>query len=212
MEAKKDLKVSEIFIENLKAFSRENSLGSIYFNLFIFLSDDELSEQISYLYDLYKGEDSYFKEYGVENWFFLFHKSIRQGDFFSNIKGYRIENKLNESQKLELKSLQSEMSRIRETHVYKLTRERNTEEDLKKHEESYDLLNKLSEYKDLREKVVNLNKIKNSKVDISLGGASDSILWNLIHLDKENGLHKIFLRTFKDIEFEKESNKFKKYE
>ncbi len=208
MEAKKDLKVSEIFIKNLKELSRESSLGHIYFNLFSFLSDDELSEEILYLYKLYKGEDEYFKEYGVENWFYLFHKSIRQTDFFSNIKGYRIENKLSESQELELKSLKNEMDRLREANVYKLTRERDTEEDYKKHEESYDLLNDLPEYKELRKKIDNLNKIKNTAVDISLAGASDSILWNLIDLDNKSGLYKVFLRTFKDIEFEKELNKF----
>lgn len=207
MNKEKKYEFNNFFIGELRDLAGREYIGSIYLHLFKLLSDEELEEEILYLYNLYKGDDEYFKDYGKENWFYLWHKSVRQVDYFHNLKGYRIENKLNEVQNSELKKLRNELEDLYEKNVYKLTRERDSEEDYKKHEDSLKSLDSIAEYNEIRKKISTLKKIENTQVDIRLGGVADSILWNTVHLDKDDRLYKVFMRTFNEIDIQKQLKK-----
>jgi len=102
--------------------------GSIYYNLFSLMTDKELEI-------LLKNYRETFSK-NREDWFFLFHKALRQSDCF-NIEGYRIVSNPNDE-----------------------------------------------------------GKMTKSKEYVSVGGKLDSILWDTIHLDKENILMDLMERVF----------------
>jgi len=192
---------AEIFRERLKKLREKEEIGSLYFMLFDLLSDESLDGEIKYLFSLYKGEDEYFKENGKKDWFYIWHKSIRQTDYFQDLIGYKIENRLTDEQENELKELKTQMEKLKKDVIVEI-KINSTEEDYKKHEESYKTLYAMEEHKVLMKKIQDLNKIKRHHEDIHLGGKMDSMLWNIVHLDKKNNLYETFLRTFSELEIQ----------
>jgi hypothetical protein len=156
-------------------------LGAMYHHLFSILSDEELTELLTYHQSVYN-EDK-------EGWFYQFHKSIRQCDFFGNdLLSYRTVNMLTEEQT----KRREELRKIWDGQ-YKDWKKKNGNEDFEK----YKIFRRLPECVVVYEELHKLNKIKNTKEDIQITGHIDMLLWNTIHLDTENELQKILERTFK---------------
>lgn len=196
---------AEIFRKQLKNLIEKEEIGSLYNSLFELLSDDSLNEELEYLFSLFKGKDDYFKKNGKTDWFYIWHKSIRQTDYFQNLVGYKIENILTDEQEKELVVLKKQMNLIRDKVVFPLKRDA-TEEEYKKHEDSYKALNSMDEYKVLLKRNKELIALKRHQSEIRLGGIMDSMLWNTIRLDKKNSLYETFLRTFSEMEIQEKMN------
>lgn len=162
-----------------------------------------MDSEIENVYKTYKGENDYG---GKEDWFYIWHKSVRQVDYFNNVHGYTVINKLTEDQEKELKDLKSELDELKKKVIFKLPKN-SSEEEYQKHEQSYRTLNDMDEYKVLIKKIRGLNSIKESREDISLGGIMDSILWSTVHLDNKNRLYETFLRTFSELDIEEKISK-----
>ena len=184
--------LAEIFIEKLKACNED--IGSCYYHIFSkLLTEDELQDMINNLYDRYTFIHNLDKLCGVtktekDEWFYKFHKSIRQSDFFENIKKHYYVNELTEDENKrmnELKAMLPQHKKFYEAVDGKEARETGLEVELN---EYYSLFNK--------------KRVKKTK-DVS--GCIDMILWNLIHIDVNNLLQKVMVSTFKQYNFEQES-------
>ena len=201
-------KFADSFLKELKDLRSRHEIGSIYWHLFNLFSKEELDGEVERIYKTYKGEDDYYKEEGKESWFYIWHKSVRQVDYFNNVYGYTVVNKLTEDQEKELKGLKSELDELKKKVIFKLPKN-SSEEEYKKNEQSYKTLYDMNEYKVLIKKIRGLNSIKESHEDIRLGGIMDSILWNTVHIDNKNRLYETFLRTFSELDIEEKMGKLK---
>lgn len=170
--------------ELLKNFRNDNfsnsDLNSVYYHLFSCVDIETLERELEYILELSQGKDSYFKEDGKENWFYIFHKSIRQTDFFDEI--YR--EKENEFTKDEKSKLNYLREVVRAEGYVKESKEKG-----KLFTPEY------TEYLALAE------KWRTRKNPVSLGGHLDMILWNMIHVDTKEVLLnalKFLFEDFKD--------------
>jgi len=82
VETKNELAVR--FREQLQLWCKVEHIGVLYAQLFSLKTDDELQQELEYLYTLYKGTDDYFKTDSIDCWFIIWHKSIRQCDYFND--------------------------------------------------------------------------------------------------------------------------------
>lgn len=177
--ANKNTKVSfyTIFKELLHEFGRSESIGNIYANLFSLRTEEELEEDLAYLYTLYKGTDSYWKKDSVDDWFAIWHKSIRQCDYFHNCFQTNTVELVTADERAKFKFIGHKVR----TEGY----------DKKNGKDPNKLFNdEYNEYLNLH------SKIRREDVDDSINGRLDSMLWNLVHVDEENKLMKLFRRTF----------------
>lgn len=173
----KDL--ADRFLKNLRSHSSD--ISSVYFHLFSLLNKESLERDLRYLYELQDGGDDFFKEDGKENWFFIWHKSMRQGDLFQGIY-YRKENEgLTKKERSEWSYLWDAFS------------ENKKEKEAPKGSEHL-FTDEYRRYLSLSEK----KRKRNSEESVC--GHLDMILWNTIHVDKENVLMKQFETFFVEVE------------
>ena len=174
-------------VEILKEFKdvlKRNSsdISSMYHHLFSILSEEELTKILIDLQNIYN-EDK-------EDWFYSFHKSIRQCDFFGdNLQSYRIINKLTEEQTKRRRELMNIRKNQFDTEFKSLSPEEKMEDYLE--------FNKREDRVESLKELKILNDLYRTKEEVSIAGHLDMLLWNTIHLDRENELQKIFERTFK---------------
>jgi hypothetical protein len=169
--------LAEFFLKIL--YSGSTEFHSIYRSLFKILTLKELDDILSLHRDIWSGKDEYFGADGKEVWFTVFHKAIRQTDFFCDV--YR-ENIVETLTPKELKE-------------YWFLRHKVHEEGYVKEGDAKELFN--PEYRRYLEL---FNKYQSRKRPVSLGGHLDSVLWNIIHLDNKEVLHNAMLLTFEEIE------------
>ncbi|MBK7362637.1 MAG: hypothetical protein IPJ01_10115 [Micavibrio sp.] len=171
--------LTQLFFDALK---KAQETGSIYLHLFSMLAPDKLEEELLYLFNLSEGNDDYFKEDGKENWFFIFHKSIRQTDFFEGCFKKSNFELITEVEEKEFRFLNNKV----QTKAYN-----------KKSENGKLFSDEYSRYLNLWERRRRQNK------EDSINGHLDSVLWNVIHLDKGE-LTKAFKRAFNEYKLELE--------
>lgn len=166
--------LTEIFFNTLRNNDIKYKMAPIYKSLFSILSKESLENQLHYLYDLSEGRDSYFKDDGKENWFYIFHKSIRQCDFFNDcFKKSKFESVTGDEEN-EFRFLYDKVK---------------TEGYVKEGENS--LFNdEYRRYLELHE------KRRRQLKEESINGYLDSILWDMIHADDDNSLKIILEKTF----------------
>lgn len=166
------------FIEILTNWKSDNQLFSVYSNLFKIKEMSSLEEDLAYVYKLYKGTDSYFKETSIDCWFFLWHKMIRQTDYFTDCFKKTKVVILTEEQKSEFKFL---WNTVKEKSFSKT----DGKKDGRIFNDTY------MRYLELRQ----LSELENH--DVSIGGHLDMILWNAVHVDKKSELRDAFIELFK---------------
>lgn len=155
----------------------KDGIISMYDHLFSMLTDKDLEWQLKYLFDLSEGKDSYFKKDGKKSWFYIFHKSIRQCDFFKGCY-----------QKVKY-DLISDAEKKEYLHLFKITSEGGYKKEGTG--KAGELFN--PQYKRYLEL---WNKKRRETKEESIGGHIDMLLWNLIHVDKDGVLSMAFKRTF----------------
>jgi len=204
-----NFKYASLFLDELDMLSKRNSIGSIYGSIFSLIPIEKLEEDIEYWHNVYLGKDECFGENGKDNFFSGWHKSVRQTDYIDGLHAYKTVNQLTHEQTKELSELDVKLKDLKRKVVY-IPKGNWSDEDSKKHSDSYKNLYEMDEYKSIQNKRKSLIDIKNTKDTVRIGGVMDSILWNTVHLDNENHLMKTFLRTFKRIELEKELEEISK--
>lgn len=174
-------------IDNFRILGVDHSsLLSIYGNLLFTMDSKELNKSLLYLKEQYENDETSKKDV----WFYDFHKSIRQCNFFTDIEGYRIVNNLTDEQKTLRESLLNKSSILYKNWNKENPNASNTEY----HKWRESDVEKIEIIKQLRP----LNSLANTKEDIGLIGTFDSILWNIIHLDENNILKMILEQTFNE--------------
>jgi hypothetical protein len=166
------------FLEFLESH-REFDLVECYRHLFSSMEAGALENTLVYLQYQMKYED----------WFFSFHKSMRQTDFFGDIYVAYRENQQTEEDLQKLKELRE----ILPTYKGKIWEGIIIREEAR----SLGLDAEIKEYDHLRKK----SKIEKRR---SVSGNLDMVIWNLVHLDKENILQKLIERFFKQLDEQKE--------
>ena len=164
--------LTEQFLYNLK--EHNSDISSVYLSLFQLLDKDILEYQLIYLKELSEGNNPYFKENGKENWFNIFHKSVRQTDFFSDCYIKRKYSLLTDDEEKELKFLRN---KVREKGYNKKNNDQTFTDEFRY-------------YLDLS------NKKNRESIDVDISGSLDSILWNTIHVDEKNVLYITFKIIF----------------
>lgn len=174
----------------------DSNLSPLYRNLFFTINEEDLYNTLEFTMQCYTGEVKLQNsEWYKENWFYNFHKSIRQVDFVYDTLYKKI---VHDERTEEEKEWQKELAKF-------LNDKWNKSEHKKRkgsmwaywanyHKEELKEYNKLKK----KEKVV---EYKDCSVII------DSMLWNLIAIDSKRVLEKIFIRTFKEYELQQELNK-----
>jgi len=177
-----------IFKKELKNLSETTHLGAMYSLLFAIKSDEELDELLEYTHSRFDKD----KEW----WFYEWHKSVRQCDYFNRC--YKLVDERTPKQLKETDELNKELEKLHKKFVFELKRlpdgEEYSEEDYKKHEDSYKTMWENPEYKKVLAKKHKLLRIRDTKK--SIGGNLDGLLWNLVHLDEKNEIKKLFEKTF----------------
>lgn len=159
--------------------SVRSDLKAVYYHLFSLLDQEELENTLEYLKTVWNGTDDHFGKEGKECWFTVFHKMIRQTDFFQGI--YK---------KIELKLMTK-----KELSEFWFLNDKVTKVGYDKTGEPNELFN--SEYR----RYLELSEKKRSqKREKSVGGHLDMVLWNLIHADTKDVLYKTFEEFFKENE------------
>ena len=175
--------LTQLFFDALK--NRAKETGRIYLHLFSTLAPEKLEKELIYLFNLSEGNDEYFKEVGKEDWFAIFHKSIRQTDFFEEC----------------FKKSDFELITELEEKEFRFLHKKCSEKGYNKKSENGKLFS--DEYR----RYLNLweRRRRQTKYD-SINGHLDSVLWNIIHLDKGE-LTKAFKIAFNEYKFELEEAK-----
>lgn len=165
----------EHFLKILHA--TDNYFGRVYYHLFSILDPKELEITLAYLKDVWSGKDKNYGEEGKEYWFTLFHKMIRQTDFFQGV----------------YKRIELELMTKQEISEFWFLNDKVTKKGYDKSGDGNHLFN--DEYR----RYLELSRKKRSQIHeqaLALGGHLDMMLWNLIHADTENVLQNMFIKFF----------------
>jgi len=164
-------------LEALKNDSSE--ISSVYAPLFRILAPNNINQTLEWVYDIYAGIDT---NYHKDDWFFAFHKSIRQTDFFQNCFTEIKTSTLTEDEYVEYGDLKAKISNAWKA----LTKEQRMETTVY----SWAAENLPTEWKD--------NQVDRE----SINGNLDSVLWNLIHVDTKGVLSSVLEKVFKQHKYE----------
>lgn len=181
----------KIFFDKLR--NATDSIGMCYYRLFEIQGNQSLESTFEWLYGEYVNQKNSPKE--EQMWFYQFHKSIRQTDFFSGCTKTTSKSLLTPEEKMEMitlaENINAEWQKVKSVH-------KKTEPNLTIHEyfkRAYPESHK--RHQEL--KVKHLNEETEN-----IGGSLDSVLWNLIHMDNKNFLMLTMLRSFKEHDLEME--------
>lgn len=178
-----------IFFEALKKM-KNGYIANIYHHIFKLIKPEDLEWNLKYIFELSEGKDDYFKKYGKEEWFAIFHKSIRQTDFIQDCYQKRKMDLLTDDEQKEFRFLANKC--------------REKDYDKTKDKKGDQLFN--DEYN----RFLDLSGRKRREIEeVSIGGHLDSILWNMIWVD-ENELYDAFLSMFSEYKLQKQLEKPKK--
>lgn len=171
--------LAETFMNLLKegANKIDGELYSVYFHIFMLQSLEELQDVLEQYQELAAGKDKHFKSEGKKIWFGVFHKAIRQCDYFRDSYRHGEIEILTKEDKSELAYLQSIVHK--EGYVKESTDPKQLFND------------EYRRYLELREMQ------RAEKRERSIGGHLDMILWNTIHVDNKNILKKAMDLAFK---------------
>jgi hypothetical protein len=143
----------------------------IYRTLFDLKTDESLRHELEFYHDESKKDDE---------WFFYFHKGIRQADYFENCTIERTYPLITDKEEKRFREIRRKI--IDNKVPYN-----------KRKEDNSGFTDEYSEYLDIYQ------RRRRQKVNDNIGGNLDSILWNMIHID-EDRLFKLLKKTFFEFE------------
>ena len=171
----------------------QNDIAGCYYAMFNILLDVELQPTLQYLYESYQEDKD--KPTEQQYWFYSFHKSIRQGDFYHTCQRTYRASSITPEEKVELNTIAEKFNKAWKANkdearkatpgIYHMTWLKDT------YGEEY------TRYRDLKERD-NFMQVE------SINGYLDSTLWHLVHVDRKDFLRLTLLRTFKQHDLEME--------
>lgn len=185
MEKSQELNLVKIFRETLK--SRNDDLSSLYHHIFSIPSDQGLEDSLKFMMEVKDGKCDFINP---DDWFYQFHKSIRQTDFFDRCQIIVEDPQISEGESIELNNLKNELDRFLKD--FSIDEKRIIRGN-------YRILEKHSPDDFKRLKTLNSKKL-NTRTD-SISGHLDMILWNTIHIDNDGILMEVLKRTFNEYQF-----------
>ena len=157
----------------------DGDIVGLYRHLFSLFNDEELGRVLEWVESLYATDS--------KNWFYDFHKFLRQGDFYDHIHSYRLVNKQTEEDaKREAELIEI---RMKDHDEFKLAF---PDENMADYREWVKEPTRKANSDELRA----LTNLKRTQEPMSINGHLDMILWNTIHLDTKNILKSILMVTF----------------
>ena len=184
---KKSTPLAVIFIDCIKKM-KNPYVVDIYLHLFRMMDEEKLERELEYLFQLSEGKDEFFKKSGKDDWFYIFHKSIRQTDFFQGCY---------QKKKVELVT---DLERKEFKFLWNKIHEKGYDKTAEPKEEGYSFSNEYRRYLDLHD------RIRRETEEESICGHLDMILWNTIQIDN-NELYDAFLRMFSEWKLQKQLEK-----
>lgn len=168
------------FKETLVRECKGSHIANIYHHLFSLRTEDDLTADLEYIFSLYNGTDSHFKLDSKNCWFAIWHKSVRQTDYFKYC--YQTNNLplVSDKERAEFTFLNHKRNKP----GYSKT-EGKAEGDLFNAQHMRFL--KLHEM------------VRRENAEDSITGRLDSILWEIIHVDKTNFLYDLFVQVFDEV-------------
>mgnify|MGYP006286882463 CR=1 FL=1 len=174
-----DFELNRIFLKELR--DNKDDISWMYNTLFESLDPKQLNQELGYINELHLGKNDFHKENGKENWFYIFHKGVRQVDYFQDIFQRKTIELVDDTELKEMRYLKSLL-------VDKKIKKRDDDGNFSK------------EYKRYL-KIYELKRRETIEEDIS--GKFDALLWGLINLDKNDVLYKTFEVTFEKYRIKK---------
>lgn len=167
----KNFPLREEFLNHLRSHSGSD-ISECYRHLFICMEAENLENTLKYLQT----------QMDDENWFYSFHKSMRQTDYFNEIYVTYYENEQTD------KDLQrmDELKKILVMYKGVVWDQIPDSEKCRK----LNLEKELDEYRSIRRKA-SVEKRR------SISGNLDMVIWNLVHLDKDDFLKRVIEGFFK---------------
>ncbi len=159
---------------------KELDIINTYIHLFKILEKNNPTS-LDYMYEEWLNKD--------ENWFFNFHKSIRQNDLFNGINiRVSVESELNDEEETRYQEIKNSL-KDKMNHLKYLE-----EDDYTLQYAQFRVDNRA-----LLKEQYQLQLKRKRDEDESVSGHIDMILWNLIHVDKDDVLIKQLNHFFEDI-------------
>lgn len=174
-------KASEILLTFLRDQAGKESIATIYYQLFSCMAKEDLDKDMQWCKSLHDGTDDYFKETSKLDWFAIWHKQIRQTDYFRDCFKRINAPLLSEEERKEFKFLRHK--------VYK--------DGYNKRDEKGFFTEEYQRYLELS------TKNKQEFLEDSINGKLDSILWNTIFIDKDKLLFQTLKRVFDEMDYYK---------
>jgi len=173
--------IREEFLKGFESISYQNiDIANVYRHLFSCMEHDSLKQELVYMQKRI--------EETPEEWFHDFHKSMRQTDFFDGLfLHYNVDEQTYEELE-EIKELKKALPLHEEGFATGIV-------DSKKVKE----LGLDKEYA----RYMSLKRKKSVTKTRSISGHIDMVLWNMIHLDKEDFLKKYIENFYKQLLIEK---------
>lgn len=171
----------QLFMSRLEA--TDSHILGVYHSLFRILTEKMLFEHLHPYYEYwsgdYRGDDA---QWYKDNWFFAFHKSIRQCDYFNDCYFSYDNPDFTEDERKEVKTLWDQYHKI----VILIPEDDalDASENVAKWRGAWreQLPVEYDRYQELIKK-------RHIKIKEDISGNLDSALWNLIHVDVNNELY-----------------------
>lgn len=142
---------------------KKSAMMHIYWHFFSMMNQEKMNDYLEYLKDVATGKDEHWGEAGKTSWFAIFHKALRQTDFFQGL--YRV--------------VEEEPFTKKERSEFHFLWEKVHKDGYKKQSRKKGQL-----FKDEYKRFLDLNeKRRNKKVEKSVGGHIDMMLYEFINFD-----------------------------
>lgn len=169
-------------------------IAGVYYHLFSMMPQKELQSNLEFIYECYMGtmgDNKDDRKWYKENWFYSFHKSLRQSDFYQTATVEYHDPLTTEAEEKERKKLIAKYDKVRE----RIPEDRN----LKPTEQVALWRNAWNaDYPEESKRLIELNKKRQNTVKFTISGHIAMTLWGVIQLDHEAFLMMTMERTFNE--------------
>jgi hypothetical protein len=173
--------IREQFLKGFETVSQRNiDIANIYRHLFSCMEHDSLKQELEYLQERIDKDP--------EGWFHDLHKSMRQTDFFGSLYlHYNVDEQTAEDIE-EIENIKKILPKYSEKSMSGIVNSQEVKE-----------LGLDKEYA----RYMSLKRKKSVVKTRNISGHIDMVLWNMIHLDKEDFLKKYIENFYKQLLIEK---------
>lgn len=169
-----------LLVQQLK--NSDNRIAGIFLSLIGIIPRDKFERDIAHLYDLANGKDEFWGKDSIKDWFAIWHKSIRQTDYYENCYRRDVRDDLTYKELQEYRRLAAKV------------REPGYDKHYKGKDKAHLFTLEYQRYLKLNEKQ------RMSRHDEPINGYLDSILYQTIHADRDNVLYNSLKHTFVEID------------